>query len=135
MKNGLIYLITTTAQSVLLNGIIPLETIVRRRNCACQKNGNGVLLAKPGYYKITGSVTFTAPAAGVVTIEAQKNGVEIPGITASTTITTATTENRTLNINGIIRVGCCEGEPTITLVNTGVAITISNVSLDVEFLG
>ena len=135
MKNGLIYLITTTNESVLLNGIIPLETIARRRGCACQKSGDGVLLTKPGYYKITGSVTFTAPAAGVATIAAKKDGAAIPGVTASTTITTATTENRTLNISGIIRVGCCGGEPTITLVNTGVAVTISNVSLDVEFLG
>lgn len=135
MKNGLIYLITTTAQNVLANGIIPLETIARRRGCICEKNGNGINLARPGYYKITGSITFTAPDAGDVTLEAQKNGVEIPGITASTTVTTATTEIRTLNINGIVRVMCGEGDPTITLVNSGVAITLSNVSVDIEYLG
>lgn len=135
MKNGLIYLITTTTQSVLANGIIPLETIARRRGCTCEKNGNGINLTRPGYYKITGSITFTAPVAGVVTLEAQKNGVDIPGITASTTVTTATTEVRTLNISGIIRVMCGEGDPTITLVNSGVAITLSNVSVDIEYLG
>ena len=135
MKNGLIYLITTTSQSVLANGIIPLETIARRRGCTCEQNGNGIILTRPGYYKITGSITFTAPAAGVVTVVARKSGTNVPGITASTTITTADTEVRTVNINGIIRVMCGEGEPTITLVNTGVAITTSNVSLDVEYLG
>lgn len=135
MKNGLIYLITTTNQSVLANGIIPLETIARRRGCTCEKNGDGITLTRAGYYKITGSVTFTAPAAGVVTVSARKNGTTIPGITASTTITTATTENRTLNISGIIRVMCGEGEPTISLINSGVAITVSNVSLDMEYLG
>lgn len=135
MKNGLIYLITTTAQSVLANGSIPLETIARRRGCTCEKNGDGITLTRPGYYKITGSITFTAPAAGTVTVAARKNGTNIPGITASTTITTATTEVRTVNISGIIRVMCGEGEPTISLINSGVAITTSNVSLDVEYLG
>lgn len=135
MKNGLIYLITITEENVLANGIIPLETIARRRGCTCEQNGNSITLNRPGYYKLTGSITFTAPVAGDVTINATKNGNEIPGITASETITTATTEVRTLNISGIIRVMCGEGAPSITLVNSGVAITISNVSLDVEYLG
>ena len=134
MKNGLIYLITITEESVLANGIIPLETIARRRGCVCEQSGNSITLNRPGYYKLTGSITFTAPVAGVVTIDATKNGNEIPGITASETITTATTEVRTLNISGIIRVMCGEGAPSIALVNSGVA-TISNVSLDVEYLG
>lgn len=135
MKNGLIYLVTQTSESVLANGLIPLETIARRRGCSCQKNGDGVTLTKAGYYKITGSITFTAPVAGVVTITARKNGIDIPSIQASTSVTTATTQVSTLNVNGIIRVMCGEGEPTITLVNSGVAITLSNVSLDVEYLG
>ena len=135
MKNGLIYLITTTSQSVLSNGIIPLETIARRRGCTCEKNGDGITLTRAGYYKITGSVTCVASTVGEVDLVARKNGVEIPGIEASTTISTANTELATLNISGIIRVMCGEGEPTISLVNTGVGIVVSNVSLDIEYLG
>ena len=135
MKNSLIYLITTTDESVLANGIIPLETIARRRGCVCEQSGNGIVLNRPGYYKVTGSITFSAPAGGVVEIDATKNGVAIPGITSSTTITTANTEVRTVNVSGIIRVICGEGAPTIALLNSGVAIDVSNVSFDIEYLG
>ena len=56
-------------------------------------------------------------------------------MTASTTISTATTEFRTLNISGIVRVTCGEGFGTLTLVNSGIAITTNNVEIDVEYLG
>lgn len=135
MKNSLIYLITTTTNAVAANGIIPLQTIARRRGCVVEQSGNSITLNRPGYYKITGSVVLNADAAGVATIKAQKNGVDIPGLTASTTITTPTTELRTANINGIIRVVCGEGAASITLINSGVAINETNVSLDIEYLG
>ena len=133
-NNSLIYMNTVTAAVVEANGVIPLTNIARKRGNLIQNGTNSIILNAPGYYKITGTVTFTAPVAGVVTIEAQKNGVEIPGISASTTITTATTEVRSLAISGVVRVFCNEGVASITLVDTGVAINISNVSLDVEYL-
>ena len=133
-NNSLIFMTTTTDAAVLANGIIPLTTIQRRRGRAIQNGTNSVLLNMPGYYKITGSVTFTAPAAGVVNIQLQKNNVDVPGIAVGETITTATTEVRTLNINGIVRVYCNEDIATLTLVNNGVAITVQNVALDVEYL-
>jgi LDH2 family malate/lactate/ureidoglycolate dehydrogenase len=135
MKNSLIFLITTTTNAVASNGIIPLQTIARRRGNVVEQSGNSIVLNRPGYYKINGSVTVSAQTAGIVTIEAEKSGIAIPGITSSETITTATTEVRTLNISGIIRVVCAEGAASITLVNTGVAINETNVSLDIEYLG
>ena len=135
MSNSLIMMTTTTANSVLANGIIPLTTIQRRRGQVVESNSNNITLNRPGYYKINASVTFTAPAAGVMSVKLQKNGVDITGLTASTTITTATTEVRTLNISGIVRVFCNEGFSTITLVNNGLAMTTSNVEMDIEYLG
>lgn len=133
-NNSLIFMTTTTNASVLADGIIPLTTIQRRRGKLIQNGTNSVLLNAPGYYKVTGSVTFTAPAAGTISMELQKNNIAVPGATASTTITTATTELRTLNINAIVRVYCNEDVATLTLVNTGLAITVENVALDVEYL-
>ena len=68
-------------------------------------------------------------------LQAQRNGVDLVGMTSSTTITTATTEVRTLNISGIVRVFCNEDLVTLTLVNSGLAITTSNIEIDVEYLG
>lgn len=134
-NDSLIFMTTTTNASVLENGVIPLTTIQRRRGRALQDGTNSVTLTAPGYYKVNTSITFTAPAAGVISVKAQKNNVDIPGVTASTTITTATTEVRTLNVSGIVRVFCNEGIASFTLVNSGLAITVQNVSLDIEYLG
>ena len=59
---NLINLITTTAQSVAANTPIPLTTISRRTGCACQFGVNGVFINKPGYYLVTGTVTFEGTA-------------------------------------------------------------------------
>jgi hypothetical protein len=134
-KNDLIFMISTASSSVLANGLIPLSTISRRRGCTFDTGTNSIILKRPGYYKISGTITFTAPVAGLVNINTQKNGVSIPGITTSGTVTTATTEVNTLPIEGIVRVFCNDGIATLTLVNTGVAITVSNVNLAIEYLG
>ena len=135
MSNSLIMMTTTTANSVLANGIVPLTTISRRRGQVINGGTNSVLLGRPGYYKVNASITFTAPAAGTISVKLQKSGTDVVGVTASTTITTATTEVRTLNISGIVRVFCNEGFSTITLVNSGLAMTTSNVEMDIEYLG
>ena len=134
-NNSLIFLTTTTEASVLANGVIPLTTIQRRRGKTIQNGTNSILLNLPGYYKVTGTITFTAPVAGNIAVQLQKNNSDVSGITSSTTITTATIEIRTLNISGLVRVYCNEGITTLTLVNAGLAITVQNVALDVEYLG
>lgn len=132
-NNSLIYMITPTESSVVSGGVLPLTTIARRRGQAIVAQANSVFLANPGYYKVNATVTFTAPVAGNVAIELQKTGVAVPGITASTTITTATTEIRSIALSGIVRVACGE-TASLSLVNTGVAIDSSNISFDVEYL-
>lgn len=134
MTNSKIMMITPTVQSVLANGIIELTTIARRTGQCIQSTSGSVTLNKPGYYKVSGMVTFTVPVAGDVQIVLAKNGVAIPGITSSTTITTATTQIATLPIEGIVRVFCNEQGATISLINTGVEISASNVELDIEYL-
>ena len=135
MCNSLIMMTTTTASSVLANGNIPLTTRQRGAGQTIRGGSNSVIFNRTGYYKVNATVTFTAPSAGNVSIKAQKNGVDIPAMTASTTITTATTEVRSLAISGIVKVCCCDLPATLTLVNNGVAITTSNVEIDVEYLG
>ena len=134
MNNSLIYVINNGASSVLANGVIPLTTIARRRGKCIQNDSNSIILNAPGYYKVNVTVTLSAGAAGIASIALQKNGITIPGMTGATTITTATTENRQVVISGIVRVNCYEGAAALTLVNTGIAITTSNVSIDVEYL-
>ena len=134
MNNSLIYLINTGASAVLANGIIPLPTIARRRSRCIQSDNSSIILNAPGYYHVTATVTYTAPAAGNINISVLKNGVVVPGLTGGSTISTANTQVQQITINGIVRVGCGEGAAVLTLVNNGLAINTSNVSVDVEYL-
>ncbi len=135
MCPSLIYLTTTAPTSVgATNGVVPLLTIQRKSGCTLETNLNSVLLKKAGYYKVVATITFTTPAAGLVSIQAQKNNASINGMSASATVTTATTEVNTITITGIVRVLCSEAPAVFTLINTGIPITVSNVSLAIEYV-
>lgn len=123
-----LFVITPTASDVAAGGAIPLSTVARRITPRITLGSDSANVAVPGYYELNATITFTASAAGDVTIAAYQNGVAIPGITATETITTADTEVRTIALHGIVRVRC---EPiAITLVNESeVAIATSNVAL------
>jgi hypothetical protein len=135
MNNSLIYLTTPSTATVAANGVLPLTTIVRRRGQSVQQSNDSVVLGAPGYYHVSVNATFTAPVAGNVTLELRQDNLPVSGGTASATITTATTEVRSLSFEAIIRVPCCAAPVTLSVVNTGVAITTSNISLAVEYLG
>ena len=131
MCESLLFATTPTVASVPSGATIPLAQIARRVSQRIQLGSDSVIAYTAGYYKVSGTITFTAPAAGNVTVELHKNGAPVTGVTTSGTITTATTEIVTLPIEGIVRVFCNE-TAVLTLVNTGVAINISNVALTVE---
>lgn len=129
---SLIKVITTTSSAVVAGGTLPLTTISRRYGCALNQSGNSVVISEPGYYKVNINTTFTAPAAGVVTLTLNQNGSAVPGATASTTITTATTEVRNLSFSDEVRVFCGSTPSTLTIVDNGVAATFSNISIIVN---
>lgn len=136
----------TAPQDLAIGGILDLGAVYRKY---CKKNScgikvfdfsaNSISLQHQGIYHVTATITFTAPAAGVVTFQLTENGIAIPGALASETITTATTEVRTTTIDFYVLVdsGCLLGNPTtlaknISFVNTGVASTVTNVVVNVD---
>lgn len=132
--NSLIDVATTTSTSVLANGVIPFSTIVRRRGREIGQAGSAVAISDCGsnFYLVNVTATFTAPVAGEVTLTLQQNGSDVIGGTASTTITTATTEVRSLSFSAIVRTFNSQNiVDTITLVNSEAAITLSNVAMSV----
>lgn len=130
--SNLTYAITTTSSSVASDSNIPLTTLARKSKCSnIGLINNALVFTAPGYYRISGTVTFTAEA-GIFTLNVLKNGSAVPGITAS--LTTVADTTYTIPINGIIRVYCGEQPTTILLQNAGVAITITNVSIETEYL-
>lgn len=133
---SLINVATTTSSSVVANATLPLTTIVRRRGNDVNLSGNSIAITDCGsnYYLVSVTATFTAPVAGIVTLNLQQNGANVVGATASTTITTATTEVRSLSFTTIIRTFNANAIDSLTVVNTGVGATFSNIDVVVEKL-
>ncbi len=125
---SIIYAINTGGD-IAQNGSVPL-TINRRKCPIYELNGNGIKILKDGYYKVNGTLTFTVPTQGEVGVGIYKDSVLIPSAISSLTASTDTTY--TLNVNGVFRVTCCDSKPTISLINTGVAITLTNASLIIQ---
>ena len=134
------------SQTVLTGGTVNIGNVYRqfcRRTRAglptFSTTSTGVTLNGQGIYKVTATVTGSGTAAGVLTVQLNENGTAIPGALASTTITTANTEVRTLTLDYFVKVdeACNLGvwsvaAKTLTLTNTGVGATFTNVVFNIE---
>lgn len=125
--------INVNETDVSSNNAIPLFINYAQSCSGMISTGNSIIVYRPGYFLVTITVTATAAAAGNIVLSLQKNGVDIPGITATETITTPDTEVRTLTLQGVFRVTCNEGKPLLTLINKStIDITTTNVSVTIE---
>lgn len=136
----------TTLQDVIVDGLINIGSSYRRY---CKKNkcgvhafartANDISLQHSGIYHVTATFIASAPAAGDVTVQLLVNGETVEGALATETITTATTEFRTMVIDYYLLVDrdCILGNEitvaqTISFQNTGVAATFTNVVVNVS---
>lgn len=119
-----------TPTAVAVDGVIPLGSLIRRYGCDVALNGNAVNITGAGYYDVDASVTVTPAAAGTVTITLYKDGVAVPGATASETAAANGTVD--LSIPALVRQVCCAAGSALTLVLTGVTATVDNVALRVQ---
>ena len=129
----LIDVATTGSNTVATNGALPLSNITRRDGDCIDLGGNSIILSEYGsnYYFVTVTATFTAPVEGVVTLNLQQNNSNVVGATGSSTVTTATTEVRSISFSKIIRTFNCQGTTLLTVVNSGVEATLSNIDVSV----
>ena len=125
-----LYAAMQTPTAVAVDGVIPLGSLIRRYGCDVALNGNAVNITGAGYYDVDASVTVTPIAAGTVTITLYKDGVAVPGATASETAAANGTVD--LSIPALVRHVCCAAGSAFTLVLTGAAATVNNVALRVQ---
>lgn len=144
-SSRLLGLANTAPQDVVVDGLVNLGTVYRRfskkNECGIGTfdfSGTSVSLNQRGIYEVEVTAVVSAPAAGVVTLQLEQNGVLIPAAFASETITTADTELRTLNFSYFILVDndLILNYPTttaqsLTIRNTGVASTIENIVVNI----
>lgn len=125
-----LYAAMQTPTAVAVDGVIPLGSLIRRYGCDVALNGNTVNITDAGYYDVDASVTVTPTAAGTVTVTLFKDGVAVPGATASATAAANGTVD--LSIPALVRQFCCAAGSALTLVLTGAAATVNNVALRVQ---
>lgn len=129
-----LYAAMQTPTSVAVGGVIPLGSLIRRYGCDVSLNGNAVNIAggqqAAGYYDVDASITVTPAEAGTITATLYKDGVAVPGASASATAAANGTVD--LSIPALVRQVCCAAGSALTLVLTGVAATVNNVALRVQ---
>ena len=127
-----------TSQEVAINGLLTFTTDRILTGCTATRNGQTFQLNKPGYYYVTFNADGAATTAvGDIIVVLQNNGVAVPGAIATFT-TTVADDATNLAFSTIIRVppSCCAVDNTanLTLVNTGVAATFTNVNINITKL-
>ena len=128
----------TTSQAVTTNGTLTFTTDRILTGCTATRNGATFQLNKPGYYYVTFNATASATdTVGLLTVELYNNGVAVPGAEASTT-TTVVGNVSNYAFSTIVRVppSCCMVDNTarLTVVNTGVDATYTNVNINITKL-
>ncbi len=129
-----LYTAMQTPTAIPVDGILPLGSIIRRYGCDANLNGNAVNIyggrENAGYYDVDASVTVAPTAAGTVTVTLVKDGVPIPGATASAAA--AAGAPTVLSFPALVRQPCCASGSALSLVLTGAAATVNNVALRVQ---
>ena len=128
----------TTSQAIATNGLLNFTTDRILTGCTATRDGQTFQLNKPGYYYVTfNAVAAATTTVGELTVELYNNGVAVPGAEASYTTTTAG-DNANYAFSTIIRVppSCCVVNNTarLTVVNTGVDATYTNVNINITKL-
>lgn len=130
-----LYAAMQTPSAVAVGGVIPLGSLIRRYGCDVSLNGNAVNITggnqSAGYYDVDASLTVAPTAVGTVTVTLFKDGVAVPGATASATAAAAD-DALNLNITALVRQVCCAAGSALTLVLTGAAASVDNVALRVQ---
>ena len=125
-----LYAAMQTPTAVAVDGVIPLGSLIRRYGCDVALNGNTVNITGAGYYDVDASITVALAAAGTVTATLFKDGVAVPGATASAS--GAAGAPVVLAFPALVRQACCASGTALTLVLTGAAATVNNVALRVQ---
>ena len=129
MSKSVLYGVNSTSQTVANDGTINFGNIVRRYGCNLDMSGGSVVAKGSGYYRVDSNFTIIGSGTGTDTITFYKDGVAIPGTTA--TISVGENYRYQVSIPFIFRQTCC-CDTTITAVLTGATATITNASIVAE---
>lgn len=123
-----------TSQTVLQNGSLSfLNSEITGDKCCSIINNNAITLKQAGTYLITINANALATTADNLTLQLFNKGVAVPGAIGTVTATTTGTEN--IGFSTLITINsscnCVNNNAILTLINTGVGATYSNVAINI----
>ena len=126
---SMIYTANTATQAVPVGGTVALGQEVRRSGCGLVSGGSSIVVRSHMPVLVTVSVTAAPSAAGAVTVALYRDGVAIPGATATQTV--AANGTASLAFSAIVRGSrcACADASTLTVVLLGTASDVSNVAV------
>ena len=129
---------TITSQAVDVNDTLNFNVSRILTGCTVKHTDGSAsfVLAKPGYYYVTFNADVTGTTAGNVTAQLINGATPVPGASATSTIAVDGVEN--LAFATIVRVlpscSVIDNTTTLTVVNSGVAATYTNVNINITKL-
>lgn len=129
MCNAAIYAANTNVQELAVGDVVNFGQIVRRFGPNLMLSGGNVVIEGKGYYDVDVNINLEGTVAGDVTLSLYRDGVRVPGATA--TVTTAVGSMYSVTIPCIVRETCC-CESEITVVISENAATVNSASILVE---
>lgn len=79
--------VNTTATTLTAGATIPTGNAKARTNSDAVVSDGNIEIQKAGTFEVLGNFTFTATAAGAVTVQMQAEGTDVPGASATITAT------------------------------------------------
>lgn len=116
------------SQDIALNGIVNFGNVVRKYGCNIQLSGGNATVEGKGYYNVDVNITAAPTTAGTMTVKVFKDGVVVPGASAS--LTAVADSVYSVTIPATIRQSCC-CDSVITVQVQGTPATVSNASIRV----
>ena len=130
MSKSAIYTALSNPTSVSSDAIIPLGATIRRFGCNILQDGNTISIKGRGYFLVNITITAAPAAVGTVTATLNKDGVQVTGATASSSVSTAANPIA-LPIVAIVRNACDCDSSILSLALSGEASTVQNVAVSV----
>lgn len=134
----------TSTQTITADGLIDFGAVYRKYisrgytgNCISATSGTAPILNHKGMYHVTVTVTFTAPAAGDVTLQLLENSEAVPGAVAIETVATADTQVITTTFDYLVLVSCANVLGTFATqaktlsVQSDTAIEVTNAVMNI----
>ena len=123
-------LTNTTPTAVAVGNNILFTNNNISTDCIQYSNGN-ILLTKPGLYRISANFTVTSAAGGTAEVNMKENGVNLPGASASATVTAAELVNLGFTTITCVKSSSNTGYATITFNNTNaMTYNVANVIIE-----